>query len=138
MNQYKVFRYPTGEIQTVKQGWAWFAFSFSIPWAIVSKMWVLGISLFLVLGFAYGLSGEREGFTALIDLSSIFVFNFTVLSDDSEGFIALIDISGVVTSIVFGLKGNAWREKNLISRGFEEVDTVEALNSENAMAVYLK
>jgi len=43
-----------------------------------------------------------------------------------------------VVKIVFGGNGNLWREKNLISRGYEQVHTVTAATSEEAVALYLK
>lgn len=117
MKQFKVFKHPTGEVQAVKQGWCWPAFFFNFIWAMVAKMWGIGIGVliaFLVLGFALGLSGAGDGADALINVASI------------------------VANIVFGFKGNAWREKNLLSRGFELKDTVTAANKDGAVALFIK
>ena len=117
MKQFKVFKHPTVEVQAVKQGWCWPAFFFSCIWAMVAKMWGIGFGLliaFFVLGFALGLSGAGDGADALINVASI------------------------AANIVFGFNGNSWREKNLLSRGFELKDTVTAANKEGAVALFIK
>ena len=117
MKQFKVFEHPTGEVQAVKQGWCWPAFFFSFIWAMVSKMWGLGIGVFLAsltLGFVIGASGAGAGGDAIINIISIIV------------------------NIIFGVNGNAWREKSLISRGFELKDTVTASNKDGAVALFIK
>jgi len=117
VKQFTVFKHPTGETQAVKQGWCWPAFFFNIFWAMFAKMWVLGSSLliaFFILGFISGLSGESEGIEAIINIASIIV------------------------SIVFGVNGNKWRKKHLISRGFDLMDTVTAANKDGAVALFLK
>ncbi len=117
MKQFKVFKQPAGEVQAIKQGWCWPAFFFGLIWALVSKMWGLGVGLlvaFLILGFTLGLAGAGDGADALINLASIGI------------------------SIAFGVNGNAWREKNLLSRGFELKDTVSAENKDAAIALLAK
>ncbi|MGR9014118.1 MAG: DUF2628 domain-containing protein [Gammaproteobacteria bacterium] len=117
MKQFKVFKHPAGEIQAVKQGWCWPAFFFNFIWAMVAKMWGLGVGtlvFFIVLGIVLGLSGGEEGGDVLINLISL------------------------VASILFGVNGNTWREKNLLSRGFDLKDTVTAANKDGAIALFLK
>lgn len=117
MKQYKVFKHPAGSHEAVKQGWSWPAFFFSFIWAMVKKMWGLGVGVLIgtfVLGFFVGAAGMGEGGDALINILAI------------------------ILNVIFGLKGNAWREKNLASRGFELADTVTAANPEGAIALYLK
>jgi len=43
----------------------------------------------------------------------------------------------LVSWAVFGLLGNAWRESNLLGRGYALMDTVSANNPETAIAQYL-
>jgi hypothetical protein len=40
--------------------------------------------------------------------------------------------------IWLGIGGNGYREKNLISRGYEFEDTIIAVNDEGAIAMYIK
>jgi hypothetical protein len=112
MKQYKVFKHSSGAIEAVKQGWSWPAFLFSFIWAMVKKMWALGIGLFV--------------------LSLIFI------SMVGPGADLLINILSVMVSLIFGMYGNSWRGKNLESRGYEIKDTITAANPGEAIAIFMK
>ena len=117
MKQYKIYANPQGTYEAVKQGWSWPAFFFSMIWAMVKKMWGLGVGLlvaFFALGFVIGISGAGQGGEVLINIASI------------------------IGSIVFGINGNKWRENNLPKRGYEYKETVTAANPEGAIALYMK
>lgn len=94
MKQYKIFEHPRGEIEAVKQGWSWPGFFFNIIWAFFKQMWMLGIGL-LAIFFFFGLIGG--------------VF----LTD--KNIEAITFLGNLIIVIVFGIKGNEWREKSLIS-----------------------
>jgi hypothetical protein len=117
MKQFKVFKHPIGTIEAVKQGWSWPGFFFSFIWALLKRMWGISLSYiagFLILGMiiaAVGGTSEDENFGNLI---------------------------GLIVAIIFGVNGNSWRETNLKSRGFDEVDTLTAANPEGAIALHLK
>lgn len=113
MKQYRIYASPIGMTEVVKQGWSWPAFFFTVIWAMVKKMWALGVGLFglfFVIGF---IGGDAGGADVVVNLLSL------------------------VASVVFGIQGNAWREKNLIGRGFELVGTLNASNPEGALAMHL-
>ena len=117
MKQYKIYVNPQGDYEAVKIGWSWPAFFFSWIWAMIKKMWGIGVGVLvglLVFGFVIGASGAGEGGRALID------------------------IVGIIVSIVFGVNGNKWRENNLSTRGYEFKETVTAANPEGAIALYIK
>ena len=117
MKQYKLFKHPSGTIEAVKQGWSWPGFFFSFIWAMIKKMWGLGVGLLIgciVLGLIVGAAGGGSGGDALTNIIAIII------------------------NIILGVNGNSWREKNLASRGFEQVDTVTAANPEGAIALHLK
>ena len=117
MKQFKIYVNPQGYYEAVKQGWSWPAFFFSFIWAMVKKMWGLGVSVFI--GF--------------------FVFGFIVgVSESGAGGDALINIVSIIANIIFGINGNKWRENNLSKRGYEYKDTVTAANTEAAVALYVK
>jgi Protein of unknown function (DUF2628) len=119
MNDYKMFEHPVGKIEAVKQGWSWPGFFFTLIWALVKKMWVLGgilLAVSVVAGFVGGtIGGEIERY---INLMSIVI--------------------SVVSSIAFGIYGNDWLENNLETRGYEYKTTVTASSPDGALAVYLK
>lgn len=117
MKQFKIYRHPSGVTEAVKQGWSWPAFFFSFLWAFLKKQWVLGAAVLggmFAFGFVLGLAGAGAGGDALIHLVSFIV------------------------NVMFGVNGNAWREKNLLSRGYQHVETVTAANPEGALALTLK
>lgn len=117
MKSYKVFKHPDGSTEAVKQGWSWPAFFFGFIWAFVKKLWALGAGV----------------------LIAIFMLGFILgLADAGEGAEALINIVAIIINVVFGVNGNQWRSKNLLSRGFEQVDTLDAANPDEASALFLK
>ena len=116
MKQYNIFQHLSGTREAVKQGWSWTAFSFVWMWAIMKKMWGIGVS----------------GLMALLVCSSVMVVW------DSTWAIALGNIISLIIFIIFGIYGNSWQEKSLVARGYEQVDTVTAANVEGALALYLK
>jgi peptidoglycan/LPS O-acetylase OafA/YrhL len=117
MNQYKIFEHPSGAIEAVKQGWSWPAFSFGFIWAMVKKMWQLSIGVvlaFIAIGFTIGVTGSVQWGDAIVN-----------------GI-------GVTANLIFGVHGNGWREKNLLSRGYQQKQAVTAPNPKSAVALYLK
>lgn len=56
----------------------------------------------------------------------------------SAGVNAVMNLLALVAAIIFGINGNSWREKHLLSRGFDLVDTISAANAEGAVALYMK
>jgi len=121
MKTYKIFVNPQGTSEAVKQGWSWPGFFFNFIWALVKKMWVLGVVL-MILSIALGfVEGTVEGSSG---------------KETASGISAFTSILNLVIAVVFGVKGNKWREKNLISRGYKYQDTVDAQNPEAAIALW--
>jgi len=119
MKQFKIFVNSGGEIEAVKIGWSWPAFFFNIIWALLKKMYLLGIGAivaFFVLGFVGGLFDQIT----------------------QQAFDVIIRIANFVLAIIFGANGNKWRESNLQKRGFDLKDTVSAKTPANAVSLYLK
>jgi len=117
MKQYRIFHHPGGMLEAVKQGWSWPAMFFTVLWAFTKRLWSLGgtaLASFFVL--------------ALI-LESL--LEPPTLDDFSR-------IVGLIVALLFGLRGNIWRENNLLARGFTHVDTLSAPHPDNALAQYLK
>lgn len=117
MTQYRIFKHPAGKIEAVKQGWSWPGMFFTFIWAFVKSLWQLG-TVVLVLALLAGVVLD-----ALLDEQTVDI---------------LSNVIGIIIALLFGLRGNIWRENHLLSRGFEHVDTIAAGNPEGAIAVYLK
>lgn len=123
MTTYKIFASPLRKHEAVKQGWSWPGFFFNIIWALVKRMWALGITLsivFFLLGWIEWAIEVQSGEEAALGMRAITI------------------ILSFIMAIVFGINGNRWREKNLLSRGFEHKDTLNADNPEAAIALWIK
>lgn len=121
MKTYKIFVNPQGSSEAVKQGWSWPGFFFNFIWALIKRMWVIGVVL-IILSIALGfVEGTVEVSSGKEVASVINVF---------------VSILNLVIAVVFGVKGNQWREKNLITRGYKYQDTVDAQNPEAAIALW--
>jgi hypothetical protein len=121
MKTYKIFVNPQGGSEAVKQGWSWPGFFFNFIWALIKRMWVLGVVLMILsiaLGFAEGTVEVSYG------------------KEAASGISVFTSILNLVIAVVFGVKGNKWREKNLIFRGYKYQDTVDAQNPEAAIALW--
>ena len=78
-----------------------------------AKMWVLGVGI-LIVSIALEIASQLSNSTSL-----------------------LINIASIIIAVIFGINGNQWRENNLLSRGFDWQDTVDAANKDGAVAVFL-
>ncbi|MEL4204637.1 DUF2628 domain-containing protein [Plesiomonas shigelloides] len=117
MKQYKIFRNASGQVEAVKQGWSWPAFFFSVIWAIAKRLWIIAIWAILIV-MAIG--------------------TFLSLNVDYEYSYEITNIISLLVYVVFGVYGNRWREKHLLTRGFTHVDTLTAVNPAGAVALYSK
>jgi Protein of unknown function (DUF2628) len=119
MKTYKIFVNHQGSSEAVKQGWSWPGFFFNFIWALIKRMWVLGVTLMIlsfVLGFFEGTTEVSSGKEAASRIS------------------AFTSVLNLVIAVIFGVNGNKWREKNLLSRGYKYQYTVDARNPEAAIA----
>jgi hypothetical protein len=119
MKEYKIFEHPDGKVEVVKQGWSWPAFFFAFLWLLVKRMWVIAsiiFSVFLIIVFIGGVAGGAI----------------------EKSLDEILSIANIMIMVVFGLKGNNLREKNLLSRGFDFRTTLTASNHDGAVAIYLK
>lgn len=121
MKGYKIYEHPCGEIEIVKNGWSWPAFWFTWIWAMVKKLWPVG----------------------LIALFGIIIINFIDLYlgvNGPDSFQMFIIVSGIyitITGIIFGTNGNHWREENAVQRGYILKGYIEANNVDHAKSAFL-
>ncbi|MGL5500736.1 MAG: DUF2628 domain-containing protein [Plesiomonas shigelloides] len=117
MKQYKIFRNASGQVEAVKQGWSWPAFFFSVIWAIAKRLWIIAIWAILIV-MAIG--------------------TFLSLNVGYEYSYEITNIISLLVYVVFGVYGNRWREKHLLTRGFKHVETLTAANPAGAVDLYSK
>jgi hypothetical protein len=117
MKPFKVYAHPQGGYEAVEQGWSWNACGFGLFWALSKKMWAVG---FGVLG----------AFCAL--------WGIAVASMGMDHANLIINVGSVVQCVVFGAYGLRWQQTHLESRGFVFKETVTAVNSKDAIELYLK
>ena len=122
MKTYKIYASPLGINEAVKQGWL-ARFFFSLIWALVKKMWLLGVTLFVIFIFLGIIGGVLEASSG---------------KEAATGMNVFTNILSLIISVVFGVNGNKWREKYLLSRGFEYKDTVTAEIPEAGLAQWMK
>lgn len=115
MRQYNIYDHPFRRVEAVKQGWSWPAFFFSWLWAAIKGLW----------GILFGFILLQMLLLVIWDLLEIPVIN-------------LVDLFiQIALSFVFGLKGNAWREEKLLSRGYQYADTITGANSTGSIALFV-
>ena len=119
MKTFDVYKHPTQGYQAVKQGFGWPAFFFTVIWAFVKKMWGLG---FAFLGVIFLLTIVETVFE----------------QEGSQGGVLIMLLAQLVFYIMVGVKGNDWRRGNLVKRGFEKLNTVEAETPDAAIGSVAK
>lgn len=117
MKQFKIFLNASGQVEAVKQGWSWPAFFFSVIWAITKRLWIIAIWAILIV-MAIG---------TFLSLNIGYKYSYEITN-----------IISLLVYVVFGVYGNRWREKHLLTRGFKHVETLTAANPAAAVALYSK
>ncbi|NOT23188.1 MAG: DUF2628 domain-containing protein [Nitrospiraceae bacterium] len=119
MKTFNVYRHPIQGLEAVKVGFSWPAASAGPIWMLGKQLWgwsALWIALYVSLSLV-----ETDTDTSELGGAQALVYLHLV-----AGYAAL--------SLIPGLKGNQWREKNLVRRGFEMLGTVQAETSEAAIS----
>ena len=119
MKTFNVYRHPLQGLEAVKVGFSWPAASVGPIWMLAKQLWGLS-ALWIALYFSLSLvetgtdKFEPGSTQALVYLHLV------------AGYLAL--------TLIPGFKGNKWREKNLVRRGFELLGTVQAETPEAAIS----
>ncbi len=117
IKKFKILQHPSGDIEAVKTGWSWPAFFFSFIWAMVKKMYLTGIALFL--------------FSLMLGI----IIEYLHMGPRGD---AMNNILTIAISIIFGLKGNEWCEALLLRRGYEAKAVIAAPDPHSARACFLQ
>ena len=113
MKQFRVFKDSSGNAEAIKTGWSWPAALFSIFWAPFKGLWMIGTGgLVATVALGYVVAAGTDASTAASVMNLVLTF----------------------LGVLFGFKGNAWRESRLIRRGFAAVGTVTAVDEKGALA----
>jgi hypothetical protein len=123
MKTFNVYRHPIQGLEAVKVGFSWPAASGGPIWMLLKQLW--------------GLSGLWVGI--YIALSLIETVTDRSEPGGAQALVYLLLVAGYVAlGLIPGFKGNKWREKNLIRRGFEMLGTVQAETPEAAISQVAK
>jgi len=119
MKTFNVYRHPVQGLEAVKVGFSWPAASAGPIWMLVKQLWglsALWIALYLSLSLVEtGTDNFEPG--------------------GAQGLVYFHLVAGYAAlSLIPGFKGNTWREKNLVRRGFEMLRTVQAETPEAAVS----
>ena len=119
MKTFNVYRHPIQGPETVKVGFSWPAASVGPIWMLAKQLW--------------GLSGLWVAMYFALSLVETVAEKFE--PGGSQTLVYLLLVAGYfVLGLVPGFKGNTWREKNLLRRGFGMLDTVQAETPEAAIS----
>jgi hypothetical protein len=121
MKLYKIFENEVGHREAVKQGWSWPASLLTFIWAFVKRLYLAGaivLGCVIVVGF---LSWKADELFAMGDKSA-------------RALDRICESARWVITVLIGVNGNAWRERNLLQRGYIFRGVVAAHSPSEAMA----
>ncbi len=127
MKVYKIHADSQGNYVAVKQGWSWSAFGLTCLWAVSKKIWkisTISMSIFFVLAVLAFIASAITP-EAAMQLSRDLVFIYA-------GYLVL------GFSILMGLNGNQWYEKNLSTQGYAYQEMLVAESAKQAVDLYVK
>ena len=116
---YKVYRHPVQGYQAVKDGFSWPGFLFTGVWLLYKRLWWHAAAFFLL---AVLLVLIESGFDKEENTAGIFLTLWVQI--------------GIY--IFVGFKGNEWQATNLLNRGYQLMDTVQAESPDAAIAKIMK
>jgi len=123
LKTFNVYRHPIQGLEVVKVGFSWPAASAGPIWMLAKNLWGLS-GLWVAMYFA---------------LSLVETVTDTSEPSGAQVLVYLLLVAGYFTlGLVPGFKGNKWREKNLVRRGFEILGTVQAETPEAAISQVAK
>ena len=114
MKRFRIYQDSLGTSKAVKLGFSYTGFFFHFMWAWVWELWAIG---FLTL--------------AILILLEDFL-------SDNKDIETMLQFSWFLLGAIFGMNGNQWVERNLISRGFKLVDTISAKDHEKALEIFFE
>jgi hypothetical protein len=123
MKTFNVYRHPIQGLEAVKVGFSWPAASAGPIWMLAKNLWGLSglwVAMYVVLSLVEAVTDKSEPSGAQVLVYLLLVVGYVTLG------------------LIPGFKGNKWREKNLVRRGFEMLGTVQADTPEAAISQVAK
>jgi hypothetical protein len=120
MKTFKVYKHPTQNFEVVKQGFSWPALFFGPVWLLCKQLWLFAvawITVSVILSSIEGISDEVGMVSERMTVVYLLV---------AGGYLALW--------LIPAFKGNSWRAKNLLRRGYQLINTVQAETPDSAVA----
>src|SRR5215475_1597043 len=108
---FEIFKSAEGDLRAVKRGFSWPGFFFAWIWALLGRLWLIGIVLFILFSIL-----------SLIRLALSWEGTFIVF------------LASLAIQIAVGLKGNSWKSRSLRDHGYLYLGTIEARNPADAVA----
>jgi len=121
MTRFNIYKHPVLGHEVVKIGFSWTGFFFTWIWTFINKLWGTGIILLIVI----------------LPINS---FTFWILESGPsfDEITLMFSLLSFIPNMIVGVQGNAWKDKSLLKRGYELVDSVEANSHDDALAKYTK
>lgn len=124
--QYAIYTNGSGERQVVKCGWSWPGFLLTWLWALIQRMWVEAVLLFVagVLISAVATPGLSVGLWYLS-------IEFWRPAVEDKG--SLPGWAGILIGLIAGFGTNDWKQRRLKRDGFWHETTVPARTRRGAL-----
>ena len=114
MKRFRVYYHPAHGHEAVKQGFSWPALFFGVFWALFKRLWNVAAILFAIQLILH-----------MLDLQ--------VQHSDSLPMALLILVGSLTIWLLPAFKGNHWREKVLLRKGYSLVSELDAPSAREAI-----
>jgi hypothetical protein len=121
MKYYKIFENEVGLREAVKLGWSWPASLFTFIWAFMKRLYLAGaivLGCVIVVGL---MSWKADELFGMGDTSA-------------RALDRLCESARWIITVLIGVNGNEWRERNLLQRGYIFRGVVTADSPSEALA----
>ena len=118
MKLFAIYQHPERQdVEAIKQGWSWPGCLFTFIWSVAQKLW--------------GVAAIVGGLHSVIYTTSMILY-----SEGSVfgGYLLWAWVIGIM--ILIGARGNQWREKRLLKRGYACRATIIARTPSEAVILY--
>lgn len=155
MKQFDVYSHPVHGFKVVKNGFSWPGFFFTWLWMMLRDMWVGAAILFgsyfavwiLSILIATIVTPDADGhltnaldkaveneFGELMNADELTAAELDAYNTHQGFFFLTFCLAILITNLIVGMKGNAWRRRVLARRGFKHLKSIQAQNADAAIA----